>query len=61
MRALELVAGGRVQLAQIVGAVVGQRMSLQQFLSHLSAQGIAVVDHEPAELEQELAASDAAR
>ena len=37
------------------------RMSLQQFLSHLSAQGIAVVDHEPAELEQELAAFDAAR
>ncbi|WP_369696939.1 UPF0175 family protein [Comamonas testosteroni] len=37
------------------------RMSLPQFLAHLSAQGIPVVDHEPAELEQELAAFDAAR
>ena len=37
------------------------RMSLPQFLAHLSAQGIAVVDHEPAELEQELVAFDAAR
>ena len=35
------------------------RMSLSQFLAHLSAQGIAVVDYEPAELEQELAAFDA--
>jgi predicted HTH domain antitoxin len=37
------------------------RMSLLQFLAHLSAQGIAVVDHDPAELEQELAAFDAAK
>lgn len=35
------------------------RMSLPQFLAHLSAQGISVVDHDPAELEQELAAFDA--
>jgi predicted HTH domain antitoxin len=34
------------------------RMSLGQFLAHLSAQGIAVVDHDPAELAQELAAFD---
>jgi predicted HTH domain antitoxin len=37
------------------------RMGLPQFLAHLSAQGIPVVDHDPAELEQELAAFDAAR
>jgi predicted HTH domain antitoxin len=37
------------------------RMGLPQFLAHLSEQGIAVVDHDPAELEQELAAFDAAR
>ncbi|MGA1289556.1 MAG: UPF0175 family protein [Rubrivivax sp.] len=37
------------------------RMSLSQFLAHLSAQGIPVVDHDPAELEQELAAFDAAQ
>ncbi len=30
------------------------RMSLQQFLAHLSDQGIAVVDYDPAELAQEL-------
>ncbi len=35
------------------------RMSLPQFLEHLSAQGIAVVDYEPAELVQELASFDA--
>ncbi len=34
-------------------------MSLPQFLAHLSAQGIAVVDYEPTELAQELAAFDA--
>ncbi len=34
------------------------RMSLAQFLAHLSAQGIAVVDHDPAELAQGLAAFD---
>ncbi|MCU0753515.1 MAG: UPF0175 family protein [Xanthomonadales bacterium] len=37
------------------------RMSLPQFLAHLSAQGIAVVDHDPTELTQELAALDALR
>ena len=37
------------------------RMSLAQFLAHLGDQGIAVLDHDPAELEQELAAFDAAQ
>ena len=37
------------------------RMGLAEFLAHLSEQGIPVVDHDPAELEQELAAFDAAR
>ena len=37
------------------------RMSLPQFLGHLSAQGVAVVDHDPSELAQELAAFDAAK
>lgn len=37
------------------------RMSLPQFLTHLSDQGIPVVDYSPAELEQELAAFDAAQ
>ena len=36
------------------------RMSLPQFLACVSARGIPVVDHDPAELEQELAAFDAA-
>jgi predicted HTH domain antitoxin len=36
------------------------RMSLPQFLAHLSAQDIPVVDHDPAELARELAAFDAA-
>ena len=35
------------------------RMSLPQFLEHLSVQGIAVVDYSPTELAQELAAFDA--
>lgn len=35
-------------------------MSLPRFLAHLSDQGIAAVDHDPAELKQELAAFDAA-
>ncbi len=34
------------------------RMSLAQFLAHLNAQGIAVVDHDPAELAQEFAGFD---
>ncbi len=37
------------------------RMSLPRFLAHLSERGIAVVDHAPAELVQELAAFDAAQ
>ena len=37
------------------------RMSLPRFLAHLSEQGIAVVDHDPEELQQELAAFDAAK
>lgn len=37
------------------------RMSLPRFLAHLSAQGIPVVDHDPAELAQELAAFNAAQ
>ena len=37
------------------------RMSLPRFLAHLSDQGIGVVDHDPAELAQELAAFDAAQ
>jgi predicted HTH domain antitoxin len=36
-------------------------MSLPQFLAHLSAQGISVVDHDPSELGKELAAFDAAQ
>jgi predicted HTH domain antitoxin len=34
------------------------RMNLADFLAHLSAQGIPVVDYDPAELEQELAVFD---
>jgi len=36
-------------------------MSLQQFLAHLSEQGISVVDYSPIELEQELSAFDTAK
>lgn len=36
-------------------------MSLPQFLAHLSAQGIAVVDYEPDQLNQELDAFDTHR
>lgn len=32
------------------------RMSLSQFLAHLSDQGISIVDYDPGELAQELAA-----
>ena len=35
-------------------------MSLPRFLSHVSARGTPVVDHDPKELETELAAFDAA-
>ena len=37
------------------------RMSLPKFLAHLSVQGIPVVDHDPAELQRELPAFDAAQ
>ena len=37
------------------------RMSLPQFLEHLSAQGIPVVDHDPGELDREFAAFDASK
>jgi len=37
------------------------RMSLPQFLEHLSDQGIAVVDYSPTDLEQELTAFDAGK
>ena len=37
------------------------RMSLPQFLAHLSAQGIAVVNYDRAELVRELVAFDAAQ
>jgi predicted HTH domain antitoxin len=37
------------------------RMSLPDFLEYLSTQGIPVVDYDPAELKQELAAFDAAQ
>ena len=56
--AVHLFKSGDIASAQ---AAKLARMSLPQFLAHLSAQGIPVVDHEPAELEQELAAFDAAR
>ena len=36
-------------------------MSLPRFLEHLSAQGVPVVDHDPGELVQELAAFDASK
>lgn len=50
------------QNGQLTSARAAQlaKMSLPQFLAHLSAQGIAVVDYDPAELEQELAAFDSA-
>lgn len=56
--AVSLFKGGHLPPAR---AAKLARMSLPQFLAHLSAQGIPVVDYDPAELEQELAAFDAAR
>ncbi|MFT4269217.1 MAG: UPF0175 family protein [Xenophilus sp.] len=56
--AVNLFKGGEMTSAR---AAKLARMSLPQFLAHLSAQGIPVVDHDPAELEQELAAFDAAQ
>jgi predicted HTH domain antitoxin len=51
--ATKLFQGGELTSAR---AAKLARMSLPQFLAYLSAQGIPVVDHDPAELEQELAA-----
>lgn len=56
--AVGLFKGGELTSAR---AAKLARMGLPQFLAHLSAQGIAVVDHDPAELAQELAAFDAAK
>jgi predicted HTH domain antitoxin len=56
--AVSLFRNGELTSAQAARLA---RMSLPQFLAHLSARGIAVVDYEPAELEQELAAFDAVR
>lgn len=56
--AVQLLRGGELTPAR---AAKLARMGLPQFLAHVSALGIAVVDHDPAELEQELAAFDAAR
>lgn len=54
--AVNLFKSGAMTLAR---AAKVARMSLPQFLANLSAQGIPVVDHDPADLEQELAAFDA--
>jgi len=56
--AVSLFKSGEVTLAR---AAKLARMSLSQFLAHLGAQGIPVVDHDPAELKQELAAFDGAQ
>lgn len=56
--AVRLFKGG--ELSQGRAAKLA-RMSLPQFLEHLSAQGIAIVDYDPAELEQELAVFDPAQ
>lgn len=56
--AVSLFRGGELTAARAARVA---RMSLPQFLAHVSAQGIAVVDHDPAELAQELAAFDAAQ
>jgi predicted HTH domain antitoxin len=54
--AVSLFKSGEVTSAR---AAKLARMSLAQFLEHLSAQGIPVVDYSPTELVQELAAFDA--
>lgn len=56
--AVRLFASGELTGAR---AAKLARMNLPQFYAHLSDQGIAVVDHDPAELEKELAAFDAAQ
>lgn len=56
--AVKLFQGGAITSARAARLA---RISLPQFLAHLSVQGIPVVDHDPAELEQELAAFDAVR
>jgi predicted HTH domain antitoxin len=56
--AVSLLKSGEFTLAR---AAKLAQMSLPQFLAHLSAQGIAVVDHDPDELAQELAAFNVAQ
>jgi predicted HTH domain antitoxin len=56
--AVSLFKSGEVTLARAARLA---RMSLSQFLAYISAQGIPAVDHDPAELEHELAAFDATR
>ena len=51
--AVHLFKGGQLTSAR---AAQLARMSLPQFLSYLSDQGIPVVDYDPSELTQELAA-----
>ncbi len=55
--AVQLFKSGDVTSAR-AAKIAG--MGLSKFLQHLSDQGIAVVDHDPAELEAELAAFGAA-
>lgn len=57
------LAVGLFKGGELTGARAARlaRMSLSQFYAHVSGQGIAVVDHDPAQLEQELAAFDASR
>lgn len=56
--AVSLFKSGEITTAR--AAKIAQ-MSLPQFLTHLSMQGIAVVDHDPAELEHELDAFNTAQ
>jgi predicted HTH domain antitoxin len=50
--ALQLVEAGQVSLAQ--GAKLSS-MALEEFISLLGEAGVAAVDYDPAELDQELA------
>jgi predicted HTH domain antitoxin len=56
--AIELFKNGKLTSAR---AAKLARMSLSQFLAHLSDQGIAVVDHDPGDLGRELTAFDTLR
>lgn len=56
--AVSLLKSGKLTPAR---AAKQAHMSLPQFLAHLSAKGIAVVDHDPDELAQELAAFNVAQ